>query len=363
MNNFFESSKKVYIRPFIYVTDSVTFDISRILFLLLIQIALLFVSKSFSSLLVILAAILGSAGADFICKKFFNSKIGNNFSQLICISQGIITGMFIPENYPPVVVFFITLFVMMVVKNFFGGFSYAWANPAAFSVLILWIIGKSCFPEYQVSMDLLSGRNPSQTLIESGVFNILPFDSGLTDTLNSVIFSLFKVSIPEGYVSMFWDTHASIPAFRFNFITLISSIIIFSGNLYKLIIPGIFISFYMLLVRLVSPFITSGVVFQGDMILCMLTSGTLFCATFVLNWYGTTPMSKSGKILYGLCAGTIAFVICGPGTSPSGMIFTIIISNIVSIFIQQWENRRDRISLRRKLDMFKKNESNEIEGL
>lgn len=363
MRKFAEAAKKVYIRPFTYVTDSVTFDVSKILFLLLIQISLLFVSRSFQALLVIFAAILGSVGADHISKKVFGSKIGNYFSHLICVTQGIITGMLIPETYPPIVVFFVTLFVMMIVKNFFGGFSFAWANPAAFTVLVLWIIGTTCFPKYQISMDIISMRNPSQLLIENGTFQILPFDTSLTDTFNSAIFSLFKVSIPEGYVSLFWDTHSVIPAFRFNFITLLSSILIFSDNLNKLIVPGIFVCFYMLLVRLVTPFFCNGVMFQGDMILCMLTGGTLFCATFVLNWYGTTPMSYSGKIIYGLCAGIIAFLIAGPGTSPSGMVFTVITSNILSIFIQQWENRRDRISLRKKLDIYKTAEENEIKEL
>lgn len=348
-----DALRKVFIRPFTYVTDSVSFDVSKILALLLIQVIMLFTAKSFSAILVIFSAVLGSVCANLISKKVFQS-FDNHFSYMISILQGVITGMLIPQVYSPIVVFFVTLICMLVVKHFFGGFSFAWANPAAFTVIVLWIIGATCFPKYQISMDLISMRNSSQIMIENGIFNTLAFDGDITEALNSSIFSLFKVSIPEGYVSLFWDTKSVIPAFRFNFVTLLSSIIIFSDNLNKLIIPAFFVSVYVVLVRLVSPIISNGVMFQGDMLLCLLTSGTLFFAVFVLCWYGTTPISISGKILYGIISGIIAFLIAGPGTSPCGMAFTVIISNIVSIGIQQWENRRNKFKLRKKLELYKK---------
>lgn len=362
MKNNNDSLKKIFIRPFTYVTDSVSFDVSKIFVLLLIQFGLLIISKSLGAVLVIIASVCGCLIANLLSKKIFNS-FDNHFSYLICAVQGMITGMLVPDTYSPVVVFFVTLLSMLVVKHFFGGFSFAWANPAAFTVIVLWIIGASCFPKYQISLDLISLRNPSQIMLENGIFKTLVFDSDLTETLNGSIFSIFKVSIPEGYVSLFWDTKSSIPAFRFNFVTLISSIIIFSDNFYKIIVPAFFVSVYVLLVRFISPVICNGVALQGDMLLCLLTGGTLFIAVFVLNWYGTTPVSVLGKILYGFICGIIAFLIAGPGTSPCGMVFTVIIANIVSIAIQQWESRRNRNKLRKKLVYFRNLEKEEMQEL
>lgn len=355
----FCSARKALIRPFTYIADSVSFEATKMIVLLSVQILLLFISKSYQSLIIIAAAVIASVGADFISRKIFTNKLNDDYSLVINILQGMITGMLIPQTYSPLTVFCATLCVMLVVKHFFGGFSYAWVNPAVFTVVVLWIVGARLFPGYKVNLDILSARNPSQLLIENGAFTQYPFDSEITDAINNSIFSIFKVSIPNGYVSLFWDNHSIIPAFRFNFITLLSSVIIFGSSQSRGIIPALFITVYLLLVRFVSPVFCNSVAFQGDIILALLTGGTLFFATFVFGWYGTTPVSRQGKIIYGILAGINAFLIAGPGTSPCGMVFAVLLTNIESIVIQQWENRQNRILLRKKLENYRKLEAAE----
>lgn len=355
----FCSARKAFIRPFTYIADSVSFEATKMIVLLSIQILLLFISKSYQSLIIMAAAVIASVGADFISRKIFTNKLNDDYSLVINILQGMITGMLIPQTYSPLTVFCTTLFVMLIVKHFFGGFSYAWVNPAVFTVVVLWIVGARLFPGYKVNLDILSARNPSQLLIENGVFTQYPFDSEITDAINNSIFSIFKVSIPNGYVSLFWDNHSIIPAFRFNFITLLSSVIIFGSSQSRGIVPAIFIAVYLLLVRFVSPVFCNSVAFQGDVILALLTGGTLFFATFVFGWYGTTPVSRQGKIIYGILAGINAFLIAGPGTSPCGMVFAVLLTNIESIVIQQWENHQNRILLRKKLENYRKLEAAE----
>lgn len=355
--------RKVLIRPFKYVTDSVAMEATKMIALLMAQIVLLFISKSYSSLLIVVAAVAGSLSADFFSHKFFHNEADDEFSFIVSTAHGMITGLLIPSSYSPVTVLIATFFIILVVKHFFGGFSYAWVNPAVFTVVVLWIIGARLFPSYIVNMDILSMRNPSQTLIENGTIVQYAFDTEITDALNGSIFRLFKVSIPNGYVSLFWDNQSIIPAFRFNFITLVSSVILFAGNLIKCVIPGFFLVVYLALVRFVSPVICNGVAFQGDILLALLTGGTIFFAVFVLSWYGTIPISTTGKIIYGILSGITAFFIAGPGTSPCGLIFTVLISNIFSIVIQQWENRRNRIFLKKKLENFRKVEAEELKQL
>lgn len=363
MKNNDKLTRKVLVRPFKYITDSVALEATKMIVLLLLQVVLLFISKSYNSLLIVLAAVIGSLGADFFSHRLFHNEDNDEYSFIVSAAHGMITGLLIPSTYSPVTVVIATFFTMLIVKHFFGGFSYAWVNPAVFTVIVLWIIGARLFPSYLVNMDILSLRNPSQTLIENGTLPQYAFDPEITDALNASVFRLFKVSIPNGYVSLFWDNQSLIPAFRFNFITLLSSVVLFAGNFVKCVIPGIFLFVYILLVRFVSPLICNGVAFQGDMLLALLTGGTIFFAVFVLSWYGTVPISLSGKIIYGFFAGVAAFLIAGPGTSPCGLIFTVLVSNIFSIVIQQWESRRDRISLRKKLESFRKIEADELKEL
>lgn len=363
MKNNERTTRKLLIRPFKYMTDSVLMEATKMIALLLVQIVLLFISKSYSSLLIVLAAVLGSLGADFFSHKLFHNEDNDEYSFIVSIAHGMITGLLVPSTYSPLTVIIATFFTMLVVKHFFGGFSYEWVNPAVFSVVVLWIIGARLFPEYLVNMDILAVRNPSQILIENGTLPQYAFDPEITDALNASVFRLFKVSIPNGYVSLFWDNQSIIPAFRFNFVTLLSSVVLFAGNLIKCVIPGIFLAVYLALVRIVSPVICNGVAFQGDILLAFLTGGTIFFSVFVLSWYGTVPISLTGKIIYAFLAGLTAFLIAGPGTSPCGLIFTVLVSNIFSIVIQQWESRRDRLSLRKKLENFRKIEAEEINEL
>ncbi|MGP1458114.1 MAG: RnfABCDGE type electron transport complex subunit D [Treponema sp.] len=337
------------VRPFIYLRISIGEEAFRMLLLLCVQIALLFMSKSFSALTVIASAASASFAADIVVSRFFRRRDEEHFTSLASLVQGIIIGMLLPETYPPLSAFTASLASMFVVKYFFGGFSYAWVNPAAFTAVMLWFTGARLFPELIVTRELLASKNPSELLLSAGVFPIHSFDSALTAFFNNALFAPFKVSVPEGYVSLFWDNGSAIPAFRFNFALLVSSAVIYGRDAVKAVIPAFFLLTYLLLVRAASPFFYKGIPLQGDMLLALLTGGTLFTSVFVLGWYGTIPCSIGGRILYGVFGGLAAFFIAGAGSSSSGMIFAVVLTNIFSVFVQKWEEAVDLYALKKTL--------------
>lgn len=355
--------RKYLIRPFSYINDSLGTNLIKFLVLLCIQLVLLFVSKSFAALKVVSAATCASVFAELLSSFFLKQHIFENKKFLVSIVQGLLCGMLVPQTFPVVTVFIIVFFSMLITRHFFGGFAFTWINSSVVAVVVMWIIGAEYFPQYLVNMDLLAVRNPSQQLIENGVIKIFPFDSTITEFCNQVIFSHLRVSVPDGYVSLFWDSYSVIPAFRFNFVTLISSIVLFNDNFWDLLIPGLFVIVYMLLIRYISPFLYNGVSFKGDILLALLTSGTLFCSIFLIGWYGTVPLTISGKIVYAVLAGILMFLLAGCGSSPSGMIFTVIISNLISVIIQQSENHFDRIRMKKQLDSFISEDNNDIQEI
>lgn len=103
-------------------------------------------------------------------------------------------------------------------------------------------------------------------------------------------------------------------------------------------IPGTFLAVYALLVRFVAPLFYDGPAMQVDVILAMLSSGTVFCVLFLLQWHGTVPLMNRGKFLYGFVGGVLAFCIVGVGTSSAGFVFTILLLNVLSPLIQTVEN-------------------------
>ena len=339
--------RKTLIRPFSYTAVSVGNASVTMLILLSVQLLMLALTGSFHALLVVGAALAGALCAEYSERLFRKTY---RFSGVTSAVQGIIAGMLIPSTYPPLTVFVITFVTMALAKYMFGGFANAWGNASVITAAAAWIIGMSAFPGLSVTGDILQLRNPSYTLIQTGVFPVLKFDPPITEALNNTLFGLLKISIPDGYISLLWDTQSVIPAFRFNIITILSSIVLFASGMLSMLIPVCFLAVYGLLVRFAGPMVCGGVPMQGDMLLAYLTSGTLFCAVFVIQWYGTAPLTITGKTIYGIICGILAFLIAGCGTSSEGMIFTVLAANIISPLIQAEEDRYNKKRLVKSLD-------------
>lgn len=345
MKNHFSEKKlkntRISVKPFVYSIPSISSVSIRLLILLSLQILMLLFTGSINALIVVMTSLTGAILAAII--NYYVQK--EPFYNIIYLAiQGILIGLLLPENYPPVTAFVISFSTIVISRNIvFKGIN-SWVNAPAIAIIIAWYIGNIYFPHFAVNSELLTMKNTSMYLIQNGYFPIYSFDSPVTAFLNKNIFSIANVSIPEGFVSLLWDSNSIIPAFRFNLLTIISSIIIFSDNSFSLIIPSIFLAVYAILVRLFVPYLFGGEFNQGDIILAVLTSGILFCLVFLIQWYGTIPVTVLGKVLLGLFSGIVAFAIIGCGTSPVGMVYTIICSNIICMIIRIFEEKKNDIS-------------------
>ena len=358
-NNKDTLKKLVSLKPYIYERPSISAVSLKILILLTLQIVMLFLSKSFDAIIVIAASTIGALLASLIHYLFIKK---NKFLILTNLIQGIIVGMLLPENYPPLTVLFISCITLLIFKYIFEDTENFWINIICVSVLIAYFIGKSYFPDFLITADLFHTKNPTVALLNKGSFPIYDFDASFTGYLNTMIFSKFKVTLPQGLISMLWDTHSVIPAFRFNLLTIIASIVLFSDNSFSLLIPTIFLAVYAILVRMFFPLMTGGEFNQGDIILALFTSGTLFVAVFMIQWFGTHPMTIIGKVIYALFAGLAAFFIVGCGTSPIGMIYVVIMCNILNLLIRNIEeNRMDKIMHTMSAAAMVKNQAREEE--
>ena len=329
-------NKQVSLKPYVYERPSISAVSIKIMILLALQIVMLFITKSFNAVIVVNCSTIGALLASLIHYFLFKK---NQFLSLTNIIQGLIIGMLLPETYPTVTVLFISFFTLIIFKYIFENADNFWINIVTVSVLVAYFIGKRYFPDFLITKDMFSMKNPSISLINNGVFPVYYFDSAITGFLNANIFNKLKVSIPQGVISMLWDTHSIIPAFRFNLLTIIASIVLFSDNSFSLLIPSIFLLIYALLVRMFFPYMAGGDFNQGDIVLAILTSGTLFVAVFMIQWFGTHPMTIIGKIIYAVFAGVLAFFIVGTGTSPIGMVYVIIICNVLNLMIRQVEEK------------------------
>ena len=72
----------------------------------------------------------------------------------------------------------------------------------------------------------------------------------------------------------------------------------------------------------------------------ILSGGLLIGAIFMATDYVTSPATPWGKIIFGLGAGLITFMIRYFGTYPEGVSFAILFMNIITPYISSWTKRR-----------------------
>lgn len=345
----FKRPEKVQsLKPFTYLTPSIGTVRKFILVMLVPQIVLLALTKSYQSLIILASTATASLLSEIL---FCCTSKSQKVEYMSPIIQGLLVGLLTPSSYSFISIFFITLASLYFGKYIFGGFAQSWVNSVALVVAVSYMLNVTAFvPSISFDSRVLSTRNLALSYIQGQNFHLVAADSAVTTFLNRTVFKLFGIVIPDGYVSFFWDTESIIPAFRFNFVTLISSIILMSLDIIDMAVPLIFVTFYAVLVRVAGPIFTGAPAFQGDMIFALLTSGTIFCSLYLLQWYGTVPITRIGKTIYAFSAGLVAFLVMGYGNSSVGFVFTILVMNLISTVIQLYESRMARKRLQNILN-------------
>ena len=68
----------------------------------------------------------------------------------------------------------------------------------------------------------------------------------------------------------------------------------------------------------------------------ILSGGLMFGAVFMATDYVTTPITRTGKMIFAVGCGLITFLIRFYGGYPEGVSFSILLMNILSPYIEKW---------------------------
>ena len=68
----------------------------------------------------------------------------------------------------------------------------------------------------------------------------------------------------------------------------------------------------------------------------VLGGGLVFGAVFMATDYVTTPITRTGKMIFAFGAGLLTFLIRTYGNYPEGVSFAILFMNILSPYIESW---------------------------
>lgn len=304
------------IAPFVYTSVSLRSIYLSYLLLTLPQITLLFVYHDLYAGLNIFA----STVATVTCQSIVYAIEKTTFKiPLEALLQGILIGFFMPTNIGFIFVFVLSFLGFALTKVIFGKYG-SWMH----SMMIVLIIAYISTPE------LFSF---SEVVINKGAVPALSFDASITSFLNSYLLNNLGITLPLGYISLFWDSSSLVPACRYNIITIFSSIILLALKVRDYTIPILFIIFYETLVYCFSNLS----LFQGDILASLMTGGFLFMVFFALPEPTSFPKTFFFKFLSSLFLAIVSFLLSGGKATFITIAFASLLLNIASPYIGEIE--------------------------
>lgn len=329
--------------PYIYTGMNTRHTAFLSLFLLLLQVAAMGLMHDFTGIFLLLCT-----GAAAVSASLLIGYIGNNVSfDIHALLTGLLIGFFLPTSSGFIFSFFIAFMGYFLSWGIFGGKGTSWVNPVMLAVCIAAICKPDCFVQ-PVTLDAIIAEGSVFTVLEHSGAARLPTDQYITSLFNSTFLHGVGVTLPEGYISLFLLYPSSIPAFRYNLLTLVSSIILLSAKSIHKTLPFTFLAVYGVSVYLFPFAVQPAAYGRGDILSAILTSGALFSAFFVMNDNGSIPRSWEGRFISGGLTGIVAFCLSGPGAIPAGIPFAVLFVDCINPLIERAESyfyKRKRESL------------------
>ena len=304
---------KLYISnsPHVHSGDSVKKNMYGVLIALIPAFLVSLYFFGLGALIVTLTSVLACIAFEYLIQKYL-LKV----KPTICDGSAIITGVLlafnVPSNLPIWIIIIGALVAIGIGKMTFGGLGNNIFNPALVGrvfLLISFPVQMTTWPKPEVLstsyLDATTAATPLG-LLKQG----LPIEATTTDML------LGNVGGSLGEIG---------------------AIALLIGLAYMLIRR--IITWHIPVSILVSAFVFAYLVSGFDCQYAtqqLLLGGMLLGAIFMATDYVTSPMSKKGMIIYGVCIGLLTIIIRRYGAYPEGMSFAILIMNAVTPLINKY---------------------------
>ena len=301
--------KKLIVSSSPHIHDkTTTTDIMRDVLIALIPAAVagvvLFGLRALLTILICVAsAVLSEFLFNVLCKR------PQSIKDLSAAVTGLILALCLPAKTELWQAALGSVFAIIVVKCLFGGIGHNFANPAATARVFLLVafsasVGGGSVPSLSSATDLVASATPLE-IIKYGS------DAQLPSVLNMLIGNRMG-AIGETCVLAL----------------ILGGIYLIARKIIHWEIPVIYIGTVFVLSLLI----------KQDLTLALyevLGGGLVLAAFFMITDYVTTPINKSGKLIFALGCGIITVLIRFWGSYPEGVSFAILLMNIVSPYIEK----------------------------
>lgn len=259
-----------------------------------------------SALLIIVLTVLSCVASEYIWEKLMKKPV------TVTDLSAVVTGMILALNMPPEIPVWVPMlggvFAIIVVKQLYGGIGQNFMNPAlaARCFLLISFAGlMNNFSSAKIGFDALTGATPLAAA-KAGDITSYP------------LLQLFLGNIPGtlGEVS--------------SFALLIGGIYLIVCKVISPRIPLTYLAVYAVFAFIFGQHRGTYILYE------LLSGGILFGAFFMATDYVTSPITVKGQYVYGIILGLLTGVFRCFGTSPEGVSYAIILSNLFVPLIEKY---------------------------
>lgn len=283
------------------------------------------VNFGFRALLLIVATVLSCVVSETVYNLIAKKK--NTISDLSAVVTGMILALNMPVTFPVWMAVLGGIFAIVVVKMLFGGLGQNFMNPALAGRCFLLIAFTS-----EMSNFVTDAYTQATPLAE------LKATKGIIAPWNNYQLTDMFLGNTPGTIG---ETSA--------LCILIGAAILVAAKVISLRIPAAYLGSFAVLMfcfgqrGLTSADFSAGTVDFAALIsnagvftlAQLLCGGIMFGAFFMATDYATTPITKNGQILFGICCGVITFLFRTIGGTPEGVSYAIILSNLMVPLIEK----------------------------
>lgn len=255
----------------------------------------------FKALLLAFICVASCVLTEYICRKVMKRK--NTITDLSAAVTGLLLALNLPVDISPFIAVFGCVVAIVVVKQMFGGIGYNFVNPALAARVVLMVSFPTAMTTWTNTRFMEADAVTSATTLDA-VTSATPLAAG------------------EGaysYLDLFLGNIGGSMGEVCTLAILLGGIYLVVRKIISPIIPVVYLGTAAVM----------SLVLGLDPLYQLMSGGIMLGAVFMATDYVTSPITKWGKVIFGVGLGVLTMLIRTYSNLPEGVSFAILLMNIL----------------------------------